>query len=549
MTQAEYPDLVLTGGIIHTLDPDCPVAGELAVRDGRVVAAADDLSGLRGPRTTVHELAGATVLPGLLDVHNHSALAGQADLFECTFPPTAELDEILDNVAAWSARLPGQAWVVGGNWGSGLMDRLDSADVLARFDRAAGGHPAVLRDESCHNRWANSRALHRAGIGTDTTDPTGGQIFRDATGAATGVLIEAAGILVQQALSADQPTSTADLATAAARGIELLHGYGVTAFQDAATSLQLMRALAELDHDGRLPAWVVSSMQINDFIFGTDPLGEGIIAEREANRTRHHRPDFVKIFLDGVPPARTAAFLEPYLPDKAHGCGFHGQTTMPAQELTDWLMRTATCGLSAKIHCTGDASVHMVLDAVQQVRASGHDGPRYHVAHGQFVHPDDIPRFASLDVVADISPTLWFPGVIPAAIKEVLPEERASRMQPNRSLLDAGAVVAGGSDWPVSVSPNVWEAVYGLVTRADPTGNFPGTLWPEQAITRDEAIACYTTAAAEAMGLAGTCGSLAPGRSADFVVLDADPFTVELAALPRVRAMQTWFAGSQVFSG
>lgn len=549
MTTIEPADLLLTGGVIRTLDPARPVAASLAVRGGEVVATGEDLSGLRGPATVVRDLRGATVLPGLLDVHNHSALAGQADLYECTFPPTARLDEILDKVAAWSAGLPEGAWVVGGNWGSDLMGVLDSPEVLARLDAVTGGRPAMLRDESCHNRWANTRAMQLAGIGAGTPDPAGGQIFRDRAGTPTGVLVEAGGILVQKALAADQPTGVAELAVAARRGIELLHGYGITGFQEAATSLQLMQAFRKLEDDGELSAWVVSSMQVNDFIFGTDPLGEGIIAEREACRTRHYRPDFVKIFLDGVPPAHTAAFLEPYLPDDVHGCDFRGHTTMPAEELAGWLLRTAERGISAKIHCTGDASVHMVLDAVEKVRAAGHDGPRYQVAHGQFVHPADVPRFARLRVAADISPSLWFPGVIPEAIRAVLPGERAARMQPNRDLLDAGALLAGGSDWPVAVSPNVWEAVYGLVTRADPTGQFPGTLWPEQAITLNEAIACYTTAAAEAMGLSDVCGSLTPGRSADFVILSADPFTADLDDLPALRVVETWFGGDRVFDG
>jgi predicted amidohydrolase YtcJ len=191
----------------------------------------------------------------------------------------------------------------------------------------------------------------------------------------------------------------------------------------------------------------------------------------------------------------------------------------------------------------------MVLDAVRQVRIAGHDGPRYQVAHGQFVDPADVPRFAELAVAADISPSLWFPGVIPEAIRAVLPAERAAQMAPNRALLDAGALLAGGSDWPVAVSPNVWEAVYGLVTRSDPTGHFPGTLWPEQAISREEASTCYTTACAEAMGLADVCGSLTSGRSADFVVLSDDPFTADLDALPKVSTRETWFAGRQVFAG
>lgn len=341
--------------------------------------------------------------------------------------------------------------------------------------------------------------------------------------------------------------STKDLARAAERGIEILHSYGVTGFQDAAASLQLMRALKELDVAGNLHAWVVTSMQANDFIFGTTPLGEGIIAHRAELRSEHHRPDFIKIFLDGVPPAGTAAFIEPYL----SGVGFPechcGGTTMAPAELERWLMSTAERGISAKIHCTGDASVRLVLDTVAKVRAAGHLEPKYHIAHGQFIHEQDIPRFAELDVTADISPSLWFPGVIAEAIASVLPADRASKMQPNRSLLDTGARVAGGSDWPVSVSPNAWEGIYGLVTRQDPTGQFPGTLWPEQAITLPEAISVYTTGCAQAMGVDDVTGSLAPGKSADFIVLSDNPYEIDIEDVPHITTRQTWFAGRKVF--
>jgi hypothetical protein len=308
-----------------------------------------------------------------------------------------------------------------------------------------------------------------------------------------------------------------------------------------------MRALKGLDEAGHLDAWVVTSMQANDFIFGTDPLGEGIIDHREETRSEHHRPDFIKIFLDGVPPAGTGAFLEPYLESAGFPPCHCGSTTMPPDELEKWLLSTAERGISAKIHCTGDASVRLVLDTVAKIRAAGFSAPRYHIAHGQFVHPDDIVRFAKLDVTADISPSLWFPGVISEAIATVLPAERASKMQPNRSLLDAGARLAGGSDWPVSVSPNVWEAIYGLVTRQDPSGQFPGTLWPEQAITLEEAIRAYTTDSAEAMGVADVTGSLVPGKSADFIVLSANPYEIPLDAVRSLRARQTWFAGRKVY--
>jgi predicted amidohydrolase YtcJ len=540
-------ELLLTNGVVDVLDPAGTRTSALAVRDGQVLALGAEAEALRGPDTAVVDLAGAYVMPGLLDVHNHHMIAGQMDLFELDAPPTLDLDGLLAAVEEYAAALGPDEWIVGGSWGSGLMNQLNTAESLARFDAATGGRPALLKDDSKHNRWANSRALEMTGIDDATPDPEGGQILRGPDGKATGVLLEGGGVLASKTLARLRPTSTEDLARAAARGIEILHSYGVTGFQDAATSLQLMRALKELDERGNLHAWVVTSMQANDFVFGIEPLGEGIIAHRDETRSAHHRPDFIKIFLDGVPPAGTAAFLEPYLPDAGFPECHCGGTTMDPAELEGWLLRTAGRGISAKIHCTGDASVRLVLDTVQKVREAGHTATKYHIAHGQFVHPDDIPRFAELDVTADISPSLWFPGVISEAIAAVLPAERASKMQPNRALLDAGARVAGGSDWPVSVSPNAWEGIYGLVTRQDPTGQFPGALWPEQAITLEEAIRVYTTAPAEAMGIDDMAGSLAPGKSADFIVLSDNPHEIDIDKVRHITARQTWFAGRQVY--
>ncbi|KLU09564.1 MULTISPECIES: amidohydrolase [unclassified Kocuria] len=544
---AQPADLILINGVIDTLTAETPRTSAIAVRDGKVMALGVDTTSLRGAETTVVDLAGAYVMPGLMDVHNHHLLAGQMDLFELDAPPTLSLEELLEAVAAHAAGLGAEEWVIGGSWGSGLLGQLNTFEARAQLDAATGGRPALLKDDSKHNRWANTRALELAGIQDGTPDPEGGQILRDGTGQATGVLLEAGGVLVEQALARLRPTPTEDLARAAARGIEILHSYGITAFQDAAASLQLMQALKTLDDAEQLHAWVVTSMQANDFIFGTTPLGEGIIAHRDRTRSTHHRPDFIKIFLDGVPPAGTGAFLEPYLPESGFPACHCGTTTMDPGELEGWLLRTAERGISAKIHCTGDASVRMVLDTVEKIRAAGHIEPKYHIAHGQFVHPDDITRFAELDVTADISPALWFPGVISEAIATVLPAERASKMQPNRALLDAGARIAGGSDWPVSVSPNAWEAIYGLVTRQDPTGQFPGALWPEQAITLEEAIRVYTTTCAEAMGLDDITGSLAVGKSADFVVLSDNPHEIDIDRLPFITAHQTWFAGTKVY--
>ncbi len=539
-----HPDLILTGARVYTADPTRPRAEAIAVTGGRITAVGTDaeVAELAGPRTEHRALDGAFLMPGLVDVHNHHAIAGQEDLFELRLPLGAHLDGIADAVRAYAEGLPADAWIVGGPWASDRLGEIDSAEGLALLDAAAGGRPVMLSDDSHHNRWASSRAMELAGIAAGDDG-----VSLDAGGRPTGVLIEAAGIPVAQAHRAVGALTAEQDRAASRRGVAMLSEYGITAFQDAGVSTQTLEALRALDADGELDAWVVTSMLVNDEIFGHDVIGEALVFGGERFRTEHHRPDFVKIFLDGVPPTRTGAFLEPYLPDELHGDHFHGDTLLDPAELTDWLRRVAEVGISAKIHCTGDASVHAVLNAVETLRDEGFTETRYQVAHGQFVHPDDIPRFAALGVSADISPFIWVPGPIVEAIREVLPRDRADRMQPNRSLIDAGAIVAGGSDWPVSASPNAWEGIHGLVTREDPSGEYPGTLWPEEAITLDEAIAVFTINAAEAMGLAAETGSLEVGKSADFVLLDRDPFAHPANELVRTRVDETWFAGRRVF--
>ncbi|MEU4804047.1 amidohydrolase [Actinosynnema sp. NPDC023587] len=538
-------DLILTNATVHTVDHARPRATALAVEGGRVVAL-DEVE--PGPDTEVRDLGGAFVMPGLVDVHNHHALAGRAALFELTFGGDHGVEAILDAVRAWSRDLGPDEWVVGGAWASTLVDALSRESARHALDEAAGGRPVMLTDDSRHNRWVSSRALELAGVTASTPDPAGGVIVRDpAGGAPTGVLLEAAGVQVERAVRETSTLTEEQHASASRHAIGVLHSYGITAFQDAGVSVDILNALKSLDDAGELGAWVVSSLLINDPIFGFDPIGSALLEVGERYRGEHHRPDFVKIFLDGVPPTRTAAFLEPYLPDEVHGACFHGAPTMPPAELEGWLRAAADAGLSAKVHCTGDAAVRATLDAVEKLRGEGHTGTRFQVAHGQFVHPDDLARFGALGVAADISPFLWVPGVIPSAIANVLPAERASRMQPNRALLDSGALVAGGSDWPVSESPNAWEGIQGLVTRRDPAGAHPGALWPEQAITLAEAVEAFTLSGARAMGVDDVTGSLTPGKSADFVVLDRDPFRTPVEELYTTAVTETWFAGRQVY--
>lgn len=541
-------DLIVTGSVIRTADPANPIVEAFAVRDGRILAvgALADIAEHRGPETRMLEVGDAAVYPGFVDVHNHHALAGRTELFELSLPPSLTLDEILDRVRDKAAGLPEDAWIVGGVVATTLLSTLANTAARHRLDEASGGRPVVIVEDSRHNRWANTRALELAGITADSIPSSGVTILDPEDGTPTGVLLEAAGIPVQEAYDRSGGLTPEQHVAASRRGVELLNSFGITTFQDAGVSVEILDPLSTLDRADELHAWVVSSLLINDEIFGFDPIGEPLIARGEEFRTAHHRPDFVKIFLDGVPPARTASFLEPYLADAAHGAHFHGETTMTFDELHGWLRSVAERGLGAKVHCTGDGSARLVLDVAAKLRADGVTTP-IQIAHGQFLAEADIPRLRELDVSADISPFIWFPGVIPQALAEVL-GERAEHSQPNRALLDAGALVAGGSDWPVSESPNTLEGLQGLVTRADPLGRAPGVLWPEQAITAEEALEVFTINAATAMGLGAETGSLTPGKSADFVVLARDAIAGPADEIVRTEVVATWFAGREVYS-
>lgn len=547
---APVADLVLTGARIHTVHPGAPRATALAVADGRILAVGSDeeVAAHRGEATTVRELGGAFVMPGIVDAHNHHASAGKADLFELTFSAEAGYDEILEAVRAEAAGKGPDEWVIGSRWGSGLLPRLSRDAARRDLDEASGGRPVMLTDDSLHNRWVSSRALELAGVTRRSPDPDGGELVRDPeSGEPTGLVLEAAG-LIEDAVRRSRALSDEQFERAVARAIELAHGFGITAFQDAAIGLAGMRALKALDDRGKLDSWVVTSMAVNERIFGYPEVGDALLARRDEFRSEHHRPDFIKIFLDGTPPGRSGAFLHPYLPDAAHGDRFRGDTTMSPDELLGWLRKAAERGVSAKVHCTGDAAVRLVLDAVETLRGEGFTDTIYQIAHGQFIDPADLPRLGRLGVAAEISPFLFFPGVIADALGTVRPADELERIAPIRSLIDTGALVAGGSDWPVSAHPHAWEAIQGLVTREDPYGRRPGTLGAQEAITLAEAIEVFTINGARAMGIDDVTGSLAPGKSADFVVLDRDPFETDVRRLVETTVAETWFAGRQVFA-
>ena len=543
-------DLIFTNGAVYTIDRNRSWATGLAIKDGKLVAVGTDLQmdSFRGPSTRAVDLGGRMVMPGIIDVHNHHTRGGQADLYETNILPTLSFEGVLDVVRRRAAATAPGEWISGGIWGSNIVGRLYTAAARDALDAACPDHPVMLRDDSQHSRWVNSRALALMGVDAATANPANGEIVRDPdNGQATGLLLERASTLAETALARTVKDAAGRNISSTRRAVQILNSFGVTAYQDANTMLPYLQALAALDAEGGLTAWCVASLPAHQPLMGTDIFGDELIALREDFRSRHVRPDFVKLFMDGVPTTRTASMIEPYIPDRLYGCCYRGEALVSVPELARWIAKCEKQGLSTKIHCAGDGAVRDTLDAIDVVRSFNGPGRMHQIAHAGFIDPADIPRFAGLNVVADLSPIIWYPGPIIEAIRAAVPEPRSGRYWPNRDLLEAGALMAAGSDWPVVSNPDPWLGIEGMVTRRNPKGGFEGALWPEQALDLATVLEIYTANAARAMGLDALTGSLEPGKSADLIVLDRHLFEIPSGELADARVLSTYFEGELVF--
>lgn len=543
----DVADLVLKNGLVYTMNPSQPWVQAVAVRQGRFSALGTDaeLAGRIGPKTRVVDLGGRLVLAGLHDVHAHPLLGAYEELFNCSTPPAGGVAEVLAAVAACAARAAPGDWIVGGPWSSGLLAELKKPENLTALDRASGKLPLVLRDDTYHNRWANSAALRLAGIGPGSVAPAGGT-YAMADGKPTGLLLEApAWSQVEQRIP---PRSAARQRRAAQAAAAKFNSFGITTVQDALVDPGVLAGWHAADAEGAgLTLRVIASLGLMEA--NGKPAAPPERAALDQVRSERLRPDFVKLFLDGVPMAHTAAMLEPYRADHEHGADYRGTPLLTLAELTDTIARYDRQGTPVKIHAVGDGAVRLALDAVAAVRErNGAGGPRHQIAHISFVAPSDMARFARLNVAADVSPMLWFPHAYTPLFEQVVGAERSAHSYPVKSLIDAGALAAAGSDWPAGQqTPDPWLGLEGLVTRRNPDGVTPGVLGADQALTLEEALKLYTINGARAMGLERETGSIEVGKRADMAVLDQNIFRVAPSKIHQTKVLTTYFEGRAVY--
>jgi predicted amidohydrolase YtcJ len=559
---SDQAELVFAGGAVYSADAsrrrmaaatagDGRPASAVAVAGGRIAAlgsAGDQhIQDLIGPGTEVVDLRGRALLPGFQDAHVHPAFAG-VTMVGCNLMGAATLDEALHRIDEYGKRHPEREWVAGSGWRmewfpGGTPDRLT-------LDQVTHGRPAYLSNRDGHGAWANTRALELARIDSRTPDPVDGRIEREPGGGPQGTLHEGAANLVGSLV----PELTIDERLA---GLLLaqqhMHARGITAWQDAIVGDYLgspdpLPVYLAAAASGQLTARVEGALWW-DRSRGSEQIPD-ILARRERGRGPRFRANTVKIMQDGVAENFTAGMLEPY--SDPTGCHDHGSglSYVDPVALRGYVTRLDAAGFQVHLHAIGDRAVREALDAIEAARtANGHNDNRHHIAHLQVVHPDDVPRFAALDVTANMQ-GLWAahePQMDELTIPFIGPD-RTARQYVFGDLLRSGARLAAGSDWAVS-SANPMRAIHVAVNRSLQGSEGPEAepFLPEQSLELAEALAAYTIGSAYVNHLDDETGTIEVGKLADLVVLERDPFAHPAAEIGSTAVLATYVQGEPVY--
>ena len=537
--------VVFTNGVVFDGERLLPAGTEVATSGEQIVAVGPKLD---RDGVQVVDLDGGLLLPGFVDAHVHP-IEGGLERMRCDLSEGATREDYLRIIAEYAEANPEAPWILGGGW---QMAAFPGGTPLASdLDAIVGDRLVVLSNRDHHGTWVSSATLALAGIDADTPDPADGRIERDSEGHPSGVLHEGARLLVSRFV----PDDTEDDNYAALLSAQAyLHSLGVTGWQDAIvgdygnhsdTGDVYLRAA----RNGDLTARVVAALWW-DRERGLDQLPE-LVARRAHLQHERFAATSIKIMQDGIPENQTAAMIDPYLVD---GCRCDtsgaGISFVDPAVLTDYVSALDAEGFQVHFHAIGDRAVREALDSLEvAAERNGHRDSRHHIAHVQIVHPDDVPRFASLGVAANLQ-TLWAtwePQMVELNLP-VLGEERAAWQYPFGQLAASGARLGSGSDWPVT-SPNPWLALHVAVNRtfvADDPDYTDRAFFPEQALDLETALAAYTSGS-NYLNHSDSAGRIRVGLDADLVVADRNPFAGPTDQIGHTRTIQTWVRGHRVF--
>ncbi|EWT02848.1 amidohydrolase [Intrasporangium oryzae NRRL B-24470] len=512
--------VLLVHGRIRTGVDDAPWTDALLVEDGVVVAVGDEA---RASGLPAVELPGELVMPGLHDAHIHTEWQAR-DLSSVDLREAASLDEALALIRAHVAGLPDGEWLHSGRWNSNRWAVPIQPDRYA-LDAACRDRVAALSSVDGHTIWANSLALRLAGITRETPDPVGGEIVRDPTGQPTGILRESA----QELLKAIPDKPVSPLRPWLEGLQEWLLSVGLTSITDI-DGEEAREAYAAMHADGALRLRVTKCVRDDDLELA---IAEG---RRAGQGDERFRVGPVKFFSDGALGSHTAHMTEPFVGHE--GCGI---AVTPYPVLLQRIRMSLEAGLDVCTHAIGDEANRLVLDAFATMRGEGHKGI-LRIEHAQHVRLDDVPRFRELDVIASMQPSHCTADL---ELADAIIGDRPLASYAWRTLLDAGARLAFGSDAPVE-DPNPFFGLHAAVTRQRADGFPPGGWRPDERISLDEAVHAHTVGAHEAVGRTDV-GRLAVGQLADLVCLDRDLWSVEPDAIRDTQVLQTWVGGELAF--
>lgn len=533
---AEAPaDLVALNALIWTGDPDNPRATALAIRDGRFVAVGGrgDVANLISPDTKVIDAAGGRITPGLIDTHVHLTNAGM-DLAQLNLRGAASREALLERVSDHAQTLGPEEWLVGRGWSAESWpdQRPPTAEEI---DEAAGGRRAALVRMDGHSLLASSSALEYVNISQESPpDPPGGKIGRLADGSPTGAVYEEAMGILYQAMPGETLQRRRELTR---RAVAEANRMGVTQIGAIETQAALENVLAPLDEAGELSLRLRATVTAD-----TNRLDRwrDILEWAAMNRRLTERITVLgfKGYMDGSLGSRTAWKMAPYLDDPQTD----DNAGMPLAMAGSGLLRTlileaAEMGLQPAVHAIGDRANHVLLDWYAEIPDSLREALRPRIEHAQHLLPQDVARFGKLGVVPSMQP--YHKADDGRYAEQRLGPERIRTSYAFRDLIDSGAALAFGSDWPV-VSVNSFLGMHAAVTARTLDGE---VFVPEQSITIEEALRAYTVAAAHCLHSEDDSGVIRVGALGDFALLDRDVLSIDPASIDETTVLVTVVGG------
>lgn len=530
-------DLIITNARVYTVDEAHPLAEAFAVRAGRVTFVGDARGAmtLRGPQTRVVDLGGKTVIPGMVDAHGHVSGLGTA-LAVVDLTGASSYDEIIARVVAKAKTVTAGTWITGRGWDQNRWGNT-AFPTHDKLTAALPNHPVALTRVDGHALLANKRAMDAAGLSAATRDPSGGHIERAADGAPSGVFVDNAQALVQRVVpnpTRDEQKKQIQAAIAEA------HKWGLTGVHDAGEGQEVLDIFEELGKAGQLNFRLYAMISggrdesaLLDKWFARGPqsgLYGGMLWIRS-----------IKLYADGALGSRGAALLDPYTDDAKNS----GLILTPPDYIKAVAVKALKTGFQVNTHAIGDRGNRVALDlyeaALKEVPTADH---RFRVEHAQIVDHADIPRFVTLGVIPSMQASHQTSDMYWAGTR--LGVSRLNGAYAWRSFIDAGVIVPNGSDFPVEqVNPLI--SFHAAFTRQD-ADNWPPAGWyPDQRMTRAEALKSITLWPAFAAFQEKDMGSLTIGKFADFVVLDQDLMRVAPELILKTHVLSTWVGGKSVY--